>query len=281
METKAKTSASQKKKGGGFKTFLSVVFFILILLSAFVLSLCMSIRTKSSEIINVYSKIAGSGITDFLAGDICFWCAISAVILWFGLWVQTTRRVPSAIRGLGIACSIAPASVLAGELVVMLLVCAFKVQNSLTPYADSLPSQFVNSCGDNVIFLLSSMIIASVGILICKIIKLLKAKKADKAETSSFEANAEPAAEPVSDPVLEPVAASVPVQDNLQANTSENESIRNIDIDVSDNNNSSSTETSDDAEKSIIKSLEGVCHLCGAKNEPGVKFCGSCGAKLI
>ncbi|MGN0584611.1 MAG: zinc ribbon domain-containing protein [Ruminococcus sp.] len=277
MEKNTKTSAAQKKKGGGFRTFLSVVFFILILLSALVLSVCMSIRTKSSDILGVYSKIVGTGITDFLTGDICFWCAISAVVLWFGLWLLTTKRVPSAIRGLGIACSIAPMSVLSVELVIMLLVCAFKVQSSLTPFADSLPSQFVNGCGDNVIFLLSSMIIASVGILICKIIKLSKAKKADTDERTP----SEPIAESVSEPALEPVAASVPVQDNLQMNTSENENIRNIDIDVSDNSIPGNTEASDDAEKSIIESLEGVCHMCGAKNEPGVKFCGSCGAKLI
>lgn len=215
--------SSKSKKAG--KSFLSVLFYILILMSALVLSMCMSMRTKSGTVLSAYAEPFGEGLVSFIRGDVCFWICIAAVIVWFVLWMVTTKRFASAVRGLGVACTIAPMSMLLGELITMLLVCAFKVQTSLTPYADTLPSQFADGCGDNVIFMLSSLMIASVGVFLCKI-KRLPAKEVR---------------------VSAPAETSVP-------------------------------ETSEP--QSLVASLQGVCHMCGKRNEPDVKFCGGCGAKL-
>lgn len=62
-------------------------------------------------------------------------------------------------------------------------------------------------------------------------------------------------------------ANSEPVSINAEAET--NIAADNNDIASDDNNNSS-----------LVDSLVGVCHNCGAKNSPDVNFCGSCGAKL-
>ena len=56
---------------------------------------------------------------------------------------------------------------------------------------------------------------------------------------------------------------------------SANSGISNIDVNVS-----GASEPMTDNE-SLIRSLAGVCHMCGKKNEAGVSFCGGCGAKLI
>lgn len=245
-------SAPSKKSGAG-KTFLSVLFYILILASAFVLAVCMNVRTKSGTVLSAYAEPLSEDIVKFAAGDVCFWLAFSAVILWFGLWIVTTKRVASAIRGLGIACTIAPLSVLLGELITMLLVCVFKLENGLTPYADSLPSQFADGCGDNVIFLLTSLMIASFGVFLCKVKNLPKKTKAVPIQQAS-EAPA---------PVTAP-AASVSASES---------NITDIDVDVSG--------APSEPSESLVASLAGVCHICGKKNAPDVKFCGGCGAKLM
>lgn len=176
---------SKTEKSAG-KSFLSVLFYILILASAFVLSVCMSLRTKSGTVLAAYAEPLGEGLVDFVRGSVCFWICLAAVAVWFVLWVVTTKRFASAVRGLGIACTIAPMSVLLGELITMLLVCAFGLQMSLTPYADTLPSQFADGCGDNVIFMLSSLMIASVGVFLCKVKRLpeKKAKASVQTETA-------------------------------------------------------------------------------------------------
>lgn len=241
----------KKEKNSGLKTFLSVVFFILTLASALVLSLNLSMHNKDKAILDAYGTVLGGGVTDFLSGLLCFWCALSAVILWFGLWICTTKRIASAIRGLGLSCAIASAAVLICELVSMLLVCAFKMDSVLTPFADSLPSQFADTAGRNVIFLLSSTLIASVGIFICKLQKMPK-KQASPAPENA------------------PVPQTVPASAEETANTA-----------AVSQPESSETPVQDTNSESLVSSLQGVCHMCGNKNEPDVKFCGKCGAKLI
>lgn len=266
MDNNSKNITAEKEKSSGFKTFLSVIFFILTLASALVLSLNLSMQNKDKAILDAYGTVLGGGVTDFLSGLLCFWCALSAVILWFGLWICTTKRIASAIRGLGLACAIAPAGVLIGELVSMLLVCAFKIDCALSPFADSLPSQFADTSGKNVIFLLSSAIIASVGILICKIKKMPKTIKA----ASQSEPNPAPVPQPV--PAPAPVTASENIVPPMQ------HSVTDIDIDVSDKTAAPiQTEGTD----SLVNSLIGVCHMCGHRNDANVKFCGKCGAKLV
>ncbi len=238
------SNANSKEKSGAVKSFLSVVFFILIMASALVLAVCMSLRTKSGAVLGVYSGVVGEEIVNFAAGKLCFWSAFSAVVLWFGLWIITTKRIASAIRGLGIGCSIAALGVLLGELISMLLVCVFKLENGLTPYAGTLPEQFADGCGDNVIFLLASIMVASLGVFICKVKKLPKKTKTVLVSESE------------SAPV--PVAAAV-------EHGSENSGVS---ADVQ--------ETSE----GLVASLAGVCHMCGKQNDPDVKYCGGCGAKL-
>lgn len=255
MENAKLNSPDQKKKSSGFKTFLSVIFFIFTLGCALALAVNLSMQGKSSALIDAYSSELGSGFTSFLSGKLCFWCMISAVVLWFGLWLCTTKRIASAIRGLGLSCAIASALVLAGELITMLLVCAFKIDSILTPFADSLPSQFGDTAGKNVIMLLSSVLIASVGIFICKLQKLPKKKK-DTATQNAPVPQTVPAA-------AETAENTAPVFQTVPAKPVANVSVEN------------------NSDESLVSSLAGVCHMCGNKNEPNVKFCGKCGAKLI
>lgn len=275
MSKKNKTETVPTKKGGAFKTFLSVVFFILILASALVLALCMSISHKSGDILDVYSGILGNGLTDFLSGKFCFWIAISAVVLWFGLWIATTKRAASAIRGLGIGCTVAPLLVLLGELGTMLIVCTFKFNTALAPFADVLPSQFLNTSGKNCIFMLSGAIIAAIGIFICKIKKLPKNSKtaASQSETTAVQPEndaAIPAVEPAPVAAYENAFSEIP---SVQTS----EKLTNIDIPVSD----IPVSTPDVMIENAAADLAFVCHMCGEKNEPNVKFCGKCGAKLL
>ncbi len=162
------------KKNSAGKGLLSVLFFVLILLSSLLLALCMDIRTKGGTVLTAYGDVFGEGFTKFLSGSFCFWLAFSAVVLWFGLWIVSVKKIPSAIRGLGIACSISALVVLVGELLNLLITCVFKADNAFAGCASSLPSQFGDGCGDNVLFLLWSIIVASVGIFICKLKKLPK-----------------------------------------------------------------------------------------------------------
>ncbi len=273
MSKKNKTEAVPTKKGDAFKTFLSVVFFILILASALALALCMSISNKSGDILGVYSGVLGDGLTDFLSGKLCFWISISAIVLWFGLWIFITKRVRSAIRGLGIGCTIAPLVVLLSELGTMLVVCTFKFNTALAPFADVLPSQFLNTSGKNCIFMLSGAIIASIGIFICKIKKLPKNSKdvLSKSETINAQMNSE-AANPTAEAA--PVAAYENAFAEIPA-VQTSDRLTNIDIPVSN------SPISDAVIENTDTDLSCVCHMCGEKNEPNVKFCGKCGAKLL
>lgn len=260
--SKSNNPDAAKKKGSAGKTFLSVIFYILIQACSLVLALCMELRTKSGSVLGAVDSAAGFSFTKYLTGEICFWCAIAAVIIWFVLWLITTGRIASAIRGLGVACAISAGAVLLGDITTLLLVCVFGLENALSPFADSLPSLFTDGCGDNVIFLLSSVIIASVGGFICALKKL--PKKASKKSADSAPAPA---------PAAEPVHAAAPAPQNTSF--SANSGISNIDVNVS-----GASEPMTDNE-SLIRSLAGVCHMCGKKNEAGVSFCGGCGAKLI
>jgi len=270
-----KNASADTKKNSALKTFLSVIFFILILASALVLAVNMSMAGKNPDILTAYEPILGKITVTFLKGKLSFWCAISSIVLWTGLWIGTTKRVASAIRGLGTACTLAPILIIVSELVTMLCVCVFKIDSVLAPFASFMPSEFLGTSGNNFIFMLASAVIASIGIFICKIKKMPKRIKAAVSEAKSSEPVSETISEPISEPVPEPVvmtaSASVnsePVSINAETETT------NID----DNNNDIS---SDDNNGSLVDSLIGVCHNCGAKNSPDVNFCGSCGAKLI
>ena len=264
--SKSNTPAAPKKKGSAGKTFLSVIFYILIQACSIVLALCMELRTKSGSVLSAIDSAIGFNVMEFVTGEICFWCAFSAVILWFGLWFTTTGRIASAIRGLGTACAISAGSVLLGDIITLLMVCVFGLENALSPFADSLPSLFTDGCGDNVIFLLSSIMIASVGGFVCAIKKLPK-------KISKKSHNAEPAPAPAAEPTPEPVHTSAPAPQDMPYTA--NTGITNIDVNVSGN---SAAQTDNE---SLIRSLAGLCHICGKKNEAGVSFCGGCGAKLI
>lgn len=134
-------------------------------------------------------SVLGEDLVEFLSGTLCFWLAFSAVVLWFGLYIAAVQRIPSAIKALGIGCSLAAIVVLGGELLNLLLSCAFKMNNAFASCADSLPSQFGAGCGDNVLFMLWSMIIASVGIFLRKVQKLPKTIKAESVSAKSTPAN--------------------------------------------------------------------------------------------
>lgn len=261
----ATASAADPKKHSTIKTFLSVIFFILILVSALVLAINMSITDKSPDILTAYEPIIGKITVTFFKGKFSFWLAVSSIVLWTGLWIGTTKRVASAIRGLGIACTLAPMSTIVSELVTMLLVCVFKMDSVLTPFASSLPSQFTGTAGNNFIFMLASAVIASIGIFICKIKKMPKRITAPESELKS--------SKPVSEPVVMAASAAVnsePALINAEPNIADNINTDTVTVgEISDNNSS------------LVDSLVGVCHNCGAKNSPDVNFCGSCGAKLI
>lgn len=268
MSKKNTSADTNTKKNSVLKTFLSVIFFILILASALVLAVNMSMAGKSPDILTAYEPILGKITVTFLKGKLSFWFAISSIVLWTGLWIGTTKRVASAIRGLGTACTLAPMSIIVSELVTMLLVCVFKIDSVLTPFTSSLPSQFSRTAGNNFIFMLASAIIASIGIFICKIKKMPKRIKTTESESESK--SSEPISEPIPEPMVMTASAAVnsePVSINAESET--NIADDNNDIASDDNNNSS-----------LVDSLVGVCHNCGAKNSPDVNFCGSCGAKL-
>lgn len=268
----APSSAADSKKGSAVKTFLSVIFFVLILISALALAVNMSMANKSPDILDAYKPMIGKITVTFLKGKVAFWCAISSIVLWTGLWIGTTKRVASAIRGLGIACTLAPMSIIVSELVTMLLVCVFKMDSVLTPFTSSLPSQFTSTAGNNFIFMFASAVIASIGIFICKIKKMPKRITASESESKSASKPSEPATEPVPEPVVVASAASV---------SSNSEPALNAETNIADNVKSDTVSKSTDDNISLVDSLVGVCHNCGAKNSPDVNFCGSCGAKLI
>ncbi len=252
-----------KKKGSAGKTCLSILFFILILACAYILAKCMGAGAMNQiaagkNILGEYSSILGSGIVNFIKESIGFWCAFSAVILWFGLWIVTTRRVASAIRGLGVACSIAALAHLIGELLNLLLTCVFSTDSIMTPYKDALPGLFADTCGDNVIFALSSMIIASFGIFICKIKKMPKRMAAT--QTVSTSASAEQTA-----PQPAPIAAAV--------HTSANDAPA---APIQEKTPAPAEAPSDESSRDVTT----ICHICGTQNDAHVKFCGTCGAKL-
>ena len=247
-------SLVKKEKNSGFKTFLSVIFFILMFCCSVLLSLNLSMHNKDKAILDAYGTVIGGGLTDFLSGNLCFWCSAAAVVLWFVLWICTTKRIASAIRGLGLSCAISAAVVLICELVSMLLVCAFKMDSVLSPIADSLPSQFADTAGRNVILLLSSTMIASVGIFICKLQRLPKKEKSEHNAATSAE--------------TAPVSETIPVPETVPAGAAASDTTAE---------EKSAAQSND----SLVNSLLGVCHMCGHRNEPNVKFCGKCGAKLI
>lgn len=242
--SKTNTPASPKKKGSAGKTFLSIVFFILILGCGYILaqSMCLGALGQISTGSEILEASSSSLLTGFLAKPLGFWCAACAVGVWFLLWIITTKRIASAIRGLGVACSLAALLQIIGGLLTLLLTCVFSVDSDLLEYKKVLPFLFAETCGDVVIFALSSMLIAALGIFICKIKKLPKKSKA-KAEAAAFASEEEkiPAAVGASKEQLETKPA---VQNDL------------------------------------VDDLAGVCHMCGEKNEKNVKFCGGCGAKL-
>lgn len=269
MSKKNITESSTAGKGNAFKTFLSVIFFILILISAFVLALCMSISQKDGDVLKVYSNLFGNSLTDFLGGKLCFWIAFFSVILWFALWIAATKRIGSALRGLGISCTIAPMLILIAEFGTMLVVCTFKFNTNLAPYADILPSQFINTSGKNVIFMLSGAIIAAVGIFICKIKKLPKKNKKEITQVQS-EAAAAMSPKDVPTDTYKDAFANMP-------EASYSKQLTNIDIPVSD----SGVSELNAEMRNTSNELDSVCHMCGEKNEPNVKFCGKCGAKLL
>ena len=257
------TPAAPKKKGGAGNTFLSVIFYILIQACSLVLAICLELRTKSSAVLEAIDSAVGFSFTEYTISIMCFWCAVSAVILWFGLWLLTTGRIASAIRGLGVACAISAGAVLLGDIITLLLICVFGFENALTPFADTLSSQFADGCGDNVIFLLSSIIIASVGGFICALRKLPKKSAKKTADVPAYA------------PVSEPVFTSAPQNSARTEMPAGNNGITNIDVNVS---GKPAPQADND---SLIRSLAGVCHMCGKKNDAGVSFCGGCGAKLI
>ncbi len=270
MSNTGTSAAAEKKKGGAGKTFLSVLFFILILACASVFAVCiyadaMNQTAVGKNILSECAAVLGGNVVDFVTGSLGFWCAFSAVVLWFGLWVVTTRRIASAIRGLGIACSIAALVPLAGSLILLLLTCVFSVDSMLLSYEDALPALFVDTCGNIVIFVLSSMLIAAFGIFICKLKKLPK-KSVQKAIP---EAEKEPV------PVAAAAAVSQPASQHIST----------IDIDVTEKPVEEPVSAPEDEKGSepdeLPKEFEGICPVCGARNEPNVKFCGSCGTKLI
>ncbi len=181
-------------KSGG-KIFLGGLLSLLIFLSALVLAACMCLRTKGGTVLSAYESVLGEGLVGFLSGALCFWLAFSIVVLFFILYIIAVRRIPSAIKALGVGCSLAAIVVLGGELLNLLLSCTFKMDNAFAACADALPSQFGDGCGDNVLFMLWSMIIASVGIFLCKVQKLPKTIKADSVSAKSAPAKE---SEPVS-----------------------------------------------------------------------------------
>lgn len=277
MSKKNKSETYPNKKGSTFKTFLSVIFFILIMVSALALALCISISQKSGDIINVYSGIFGNALTKFISGKLCFWIAFSAVILFWGLWICITKRIGSAIRGLGIGCTIAPLVVLLGELGTMLVVCTFKFNTSLAPFADTLPSQFLSTSGKNCIFMLSGSIISAIGIFICKIKKLPKKNKNSTIQNENDVLQSASDSDTAHTSTNIPVVAYENAFSEIPAVQNSN-SLTNIDIPI--DNDIPLTDSSIPLENQI-KDLAFTCHMCGEKNEPNVKFCGKCGAKLL
>ena len=95
--SKSNNPDAAKKKGSAGKTFLSVIFYILIQACSLVLALCMELRTKSGSVLGAVDSAAGFSFTKYLTGEICFWCAIAAVIIWFVLWLITTGRIAADI----------------------------------------------------------------------------------------------------------------------------------------------------------------------------------------
>ncbi|MBQ8514964.1 MAG: hypothetical protein IJ496_06155 [Ruminococcus sp.] len=283
----AAAAAIPKKKGGAGKTFLSVVFFILILACAYILAKCMSAGAMNNlssgrELLEACSVSYGKGLVNFISGALGFWCSLSAVILWFGLWIASTRRIASAIRGLGVACSVAALVQLIGQLIFMLLTCVFSMESILLPFKEDYPGLFADTCGNNVIFALCSMMIAAFGIFICKLKKLPK-----KGERTTA-----PGAEPASAPVPQPVpAAAVSASEAAPAQPPK---MSSIDIDVTHTQpahplpqeepmpdpDAAAEDIPAAQPEELLESLAGVCHMCNARNHPDMNFCGHCGAKL-
>ncbi len=203
MDSTNTPAAVEKKKDSFGKTMLSVLFFTLILIFAYVLAV--SITTgemvglpSGPEILDCCSEIIGKGSVKFLSGPFGFWCSLSAIILWFGLWIVSTKRILTAIRGLGLACAIAALVQIISSLITLLLVCVFSMDSILLPFKKILPILFTLTVGKVLIFLLSSMIIAAIAIFIIRLKKLPRKNKkniAAEAPTSTDAAAPAPAAE--------------------------------------------------------------------------------------
>lgn len=290
----AAAAAIPKKKGGAGKTFLSVVFFILILACAYILAKCMSAGAMNNlsagrEFLEACSVSYGKGLVNFISGALGFWCSLSAVILWFGLWITSTRRIASAIRGLGVACSVAALVQLIGQLIFMLLTCVFSMDSILLPFKEDYPGLFADTCGNNVIFALCSMMIAAFGIFICKLKKL--PKKGEKNTAPAAVLASEPIAAPAPAAAPQPVPAaavaapeSAPVQppkmSSIDIDVAQAEPPHPLPQEESEQNLTAAEETLAAQPEALIQSLAGICHMCNAKNDPNMNFCGHCGAKL-
>jgi hypothetical protein len=279
MATRQNHSAAKRSIG---KTFLSVLFFLLILGSSGVLAVQLRLSACVGQ--PVVDAILGSDPLwyRFLTGTVGLWCTLCAVLLWFVLWMVTTKRILCALRGLGIACSIAALGELLLGVIALLLTCVFSVESKLLPYAETLPTLYTRTCGKNVIFALCSLIVASVGIFLCKV-RALHRKKGEHTAADVYASKA-PEAEPA--PASEPIHASAPEPAPEAATFSPKPEPAVDTMTAAAEKTDAVTPPPASAQKAEtpeidLHALDGVCHNCGAKNAAGVNFCGFCGAKLL
>lgn len=198
---------------------------------------------------NLQEKI-GSGFGKFF---VRFSCTMSGVItfgvypvvcfiLWLFLAIKGHWRKGRFLTGYGCAVAIPSLLVLAVSGILLLLVNVFDVIPALSFAADGLPTLLLPAVWSSLTVALCGMIVASIGICTNAVVKA-KRKKAEIAEMQP----AAPAAAAEPEPTPEFVYTEAP-------------------------------ETK--AETSASEPTVQLCPHCGAQNEPGSKFCGSCGQEM-
>lgn len=165
---------------------------------------------------------------------------IISFILWLCLAIKGHWRKGRFLTGYGCAVAIPSLLVLAASGALLLLVHVFDVIPALSFAAEGLPTLLLPVVWSSLTVALCGMIVASIGICTNAVVKA----KRKKAETAAMQPAA-PAAEPESAPEF--VYAATP-------------------------------ETK--AEASAAEPTAQFCPHCGAQNELGSKFCGSCGQEM-
>lgn len=207
-------------------------------------------------------RIAGHGFGKFA---VRFFCTLPGVVtaavltgvsfvLWLAFAIRKHWRKGRMLTASGVAVAVPGLLVLIADGLVFLLAGAMNVLDDLSFARDGLSDLLLPSLWSALIVALCGIIPASIGICINAVCRV-KAKKQGQAAPFVPEA-AEPQPEKV--PVLAGATPEnpAPAGEFVYSPVSEVES----------------------PEPNVPDS--GVCPHCGAQNEPGSKFCGSCGQKM-